>query len=129
MSERPKLLHRGQPVTWWLKKPAYLLFMLREFSCVFVLIAAVATLLQVSAIKGGYSAYWNFQQTLQSPLALGLALLALAFCLLHTITFFLLAGRVLVVRFGEKPVPGRAIIAGHFAGWFVVSLIILWIVL
>jgi fumarate reductase subunit C len=117
------------PATWWLKKRSYFLFILREFSAVFVAIAAVTTILQVRALSNGPAAYAGFQDLLASPLVIVLALVTLAFALLHTITFFLLAGRILVIPVGEKPVPARAVVLGHFAGWAVVSLIFVLLVL
>jgi fumarate reductase subunit C len=53
----------------------------------------------------------------------------LIFLLLHAITWFGLAPRAMVVHVGGSRVPARAVLAGHYAAWFVVSAVIAWLVM
>jgi fumarate reductase subunit C len=53
--------------------------------------------------------------------------IALAFALYHSVTWFKLTGVVQVVRIGERQVPPGLIVAGAFAAWGAVSLIILFL--
>jgi fumarate reductase subunit C len=48
---------------------------------------------------------------------------------LHAVTWFTLAPKAMVVRVHGRRLPARAVTAGHFAAWAVVSAAVLWIVL
>jgi fumarate reductase subunit C len=123
MTDRSRLLHRPLPTTWWLGKRNYIIFILRELSAVFVALVAIGTVIQVQALSDGQTAYAGYQAMLDSPALIILSVVALLFALLHTITWFLLAGRVLVIPVGEKTVPKRMIVAGHFLMWIVISIV------
>src|SRR6266478_1310437 len=58
---RPIRAYR-QPISryWWAKRPSYMLFMLREISCVFVAWSVVYLLLLVHAIGAGREPYVRF---------------------------------------------------------------------
>lgn len=122
MAEKAKLLHREMSKTWWLEKPSYFIYMLREFSSVFVGLVAVGTILQVSALKGG--TYASFAEALNGPAVTVFGVVALAFALLHSVTFFQAAGKVFVIRTGETQVPESVVIGGHFVAWIALSFLI-----
>jgi len=126
MAEKTKLLHRKMSPTWWLNKPSYTVFILREFSSVFVALVAVGTILQVQALKSG--TYADIERAAESPLALIFGLVALAFALLHSVTFFQAAGKVFVIRIGEMRLTQGAVVAAHYAAWIVLSAITIWLV-
>src|SRR5260370_8030073 len=71
---------------WWLGRRKYLIFILREFSSVFVAYFLVVTLEQVCALARGPEAYAAFQAHMRHPLMILLNIIALAFLVLHTIT-------------------------------------------
>ena len=71
---------------WWLGRRNYLIFILREFSSVFVAYFLVVTLEQVCALTRGPEAYAAFQAHMRHPLMILLNIIALAFLVLHTIT-------------------------------------------
>ncbi len=123
---KPRLLERPLPATWWLQKQNYFIFVMRELSAVFVALVAVYVVLLWDALKHGRDAYEALLAQLSSPLGMLLSVLGLAFALLHTITFFLLAGKVLVIRTGEDRVPGSLVSGAHFALWIVVSGVVVW---
>ena len=59
-----------EPVSryWWAKRRSYLLFMLREISCVFVAWSVVYLLLLVHAISAGRGSYTRFLEWSADPL-------------------------------------------------------------
>jgi fumarate reductase subunit C len=114
---------------WWLRRRSYLLFVLRELSSVFIAWFVVYLLLLVRAVHGGSDSYQSFLELSRHPWMLALNILALAFVLLHAITWFNLAPQAIVVRIQGKRVPSRAIAGGHFAAWAVASAVVAWIVL
>jgi fumarate reductase subunit C/fumarate reductase subunit D len=93
-----------QPVSrlWWLKKRTYLLFVLRELSSVFVAWFAVFLMIMVYAIGRGEASYQNFVNWAASPVVIVINIVALAFLVLHTATWFVLTPQAMVVR-----APGR----------------------
>jgi fumarate reductase subunit C len=126
MAEKSKLLHRKMSATWWLHKPSYRVFMLREFSAVFLAIVALGTILQVQALKAG--SYSEIERALESPFALVFGVIALAFTVLHSVTFFQAAGKVFVFRVGDMRVSQGAIVGSHFAAWISLSAVVGWLV-
>jgi fumarate reductase subunit C len=120
-----------QPVDryWWVKRRSYLLFMLREISCVFVAWFVVYLLLLVRAVGDGPDSYVRFLDWSANPLVVSLNVVALIFLLLHAVTWFNLAPRAIVPHIRGHRVPARAVLAGHYAAWFVVSAVVAWVVM
>jgi fumarate reductase subunit C len=114
---------------WWLHRRSYLVFVLRELSSLFVAWFVVYLLLLVDAVHAGADAYREFLAMSGQPWLLTLNAVALAFVMLHAITWFNLAPQAIVVRLGGRRLPSRAVAAGHFAAWAAVSAIVAWIVL
>lgn len=118
-----------QPVPrfWWAKRRSYLLFMLRELSCVAVAWTVVYMLAGVATVAGGdYQGFLNFSE---HPVVVLVNIVALAFLLLHAVTWFSLAPRAMVIHLGGRRVPSSTVLAGHYAAWLVVSAVIVWVVL
>lgn len=120
-----------QPIArfWWAKRRSYLLFMLREISCVFVAWTVVYLLLLVYAIGAGRDSYLRFLDWSAHPLVVSLNVIALIFLLLHAVTWFGSAPRAIVPHIRGRRVPARAVLAGHYAAWVVVSAVLAWVVL
>jgi fumarate reductase subunit C len=146
-----------QPVSrlWWLKKRTYFLFVMRELSSIFVAWFAVFLMMMVFAIGRGEAAYQNFLNWAASPVVVVVNIVALAFAVLHTVTWFALTPQAMVVRGpGGRQVramkevrvagqwvpaatvvrvggrlPAGAVIASQYVGLVVVSAFIAWLVL
>jgi fumarate reductase subunit C len=130
MSVHPEYHHRWlrRPVStyWWLEKPAYFAFILREGSCMFVAWFVVYLLLLVRAVLEGEAGYRQHLDWSATAGVLFLNIVTLAFVLYHAITFFQAAPQALVVRAGRKRVPPRLVLAGHYVAWIVVSVLVGW---
>ena len=146
-----------QPVSrlWWTKKRTYFVFVLRELSSVFVAWFAVFLMVMLVAVGRGEAAYQNFLSWAASPIVVVVNVVALAFLVLHTVTWFVLTSQAMEVRLGGRPVPrvkmvnvaGRTVpaatvvrvggrrvprgmvVASQYAGLIVVSAFIVWLVL
>jgi fumarate reductase subunit C len=114
---------------WWLWRWPYLKFILRELSSVPVAYVAVLILLQLRALTRGPEAYAAFQAWLKTPSAITLNAISFLFVLLHTITWFNLAPRAVVVRMRGKRVPDLLIAGSNYAAWVVVSAVVAWLIL
>ena len=121
--------HRQRvPMLWWAQRRSYALFMLRELSSAFVALFIVELLLLVRAVGRGPAAYEDFLDALAHPLMIVVNVVALAFVLLHAVTFANLTPRAMVVRLRGRRVPARAILAGVYLGWLVVTAFLAWLV-
>ncbi|MFQ6674864.1 MAG: fumarate reductase subunit C [Fidelibacterota bacterium] len=121
--------HRPFPNTWWLKRRPYFLFMVRELTSVFVAGYCVFLLVMISRFAQGAVIYPDVVELLKSPLSVIFHALALPLVLYHTITWFNLTPKILVLRIGEERIPPALIAGGFYAGWIVLSFAIGWMVL
>jgi fumarate reductase subunit C len=127
--QRPGLYYPKMRTTWWLSRPGYIRFMIREATSVFIAIFLIEFLVLVHAVAQGPDVYAAAVRTLASPGWIIFNAVALVFALYHTVTWFKLTGVVQVVRVGDQQVPPALIVTGAFAAWVVVSLFLLyWIV-
>jgi len=114
---------------WWLGKSAYVKFILRELSSVAVAWTVAVLLMQIWALSSGAVAYARFTESMASGPMIALNLVAFAFLMLHSITWFNLAPKAMVVRVLGIRVPGLLISGPQFLAWIVISIAILAIVI
>jgi fumarate reductase subunit C len=120
---------RRMPLLWWARRRSYATFMLRELSSAFVALFVVELLLLVRAVVDGQAAYQGFLDAMANPAVIVVNVIALAFVLLHAVTFANLTPRAMVVRMRGRTVPPRAILAGVYLGWLVVTAFLIWLVM
>ena len=125
----PQVYRERMPIFWWVSKLAHIRFIVRELTSVFVAAFAVELLTVVRSIYTGPQAYASFQAWLQTPLSLALHLIGFLFVVFHSVTWFSLAPKAMVLRVGSLRIPDGAIVAGNVFGWIVFSLLLSWIVL
>ena len=125
----PKSYHTRVSTYWWLTRWAYLKFILREASSVFVAWIVVVTLLQIRAVTRGPAEYAEFQNWLGSPLVLALNAVSLFFVCFHAVTWFNLAPKAMMIRLRGKRLPNLAIAGPNYAACAVVSAVVAWILL
>ena len=125
----PRWYRKRVSTYWWLQRWEYLRFVLREVSSAFVAFFVVTTLAQLYALSRGPEAYAGFQQWLKNPFVIALNVVSFFFVVFHSITWFSLSARAMVVRIGGKRVPGALISSSNYAAWLVVSAVIAWFLL
>lgn len=125
----PKLYRTRMPIFWWVRKRTHVLFIMREMTSVFVAFYAIELLFLLRTLTLGQEAYDAFLAWLQTPLALGLNTIALLMILFHSITWFNLAPKALVIRVGEVRIPPVVVAGLNYAGWIVFSAALSWFIL
>lgn len=125
----PRWYRKRVSTYWWMARGAYLLFILRELSSVFVAWSVVLLLWLARALSQGPEAYASLLAACRHPLLMGLNVISLGFVVLHAVTWFQLAPRAMVVHFRGKRVPGSWVLAANFAAWAGVSAVVAWLVL
>ena len=127
MTTKVKEYHRPIPASYWFSRKPYTLFILRELSSAALGAYAAFLIFLMARAQDDPAAFNGFIEGLKSPLSIVLHLVALAFAVYHSVTFFNLTPRVLVVHRGEDRVPDGLIQGAHYAMWLVASLILLFI--
>lgn len=127
MSPKP-YVRTVSTTSWWLARPRYIRYMAREVSC--VLIGAYTGVLVVGLLRlgQGADAWAGFVAALQTPISMAFHLLALAFALYHTTTWFNVTPKAMPLQLGDWQVPGGLIIAAHYIVWLMVSAVIVYVV-
>jgi fumarate reductase subunit C len=116
MSRRP--YERPISSEWIFRHPRYVRYMVREFSCLFIGGYALLMVAGLERLSQGPAAWQGFLQALQSPASIAFHLVALAFSVYHSVTWFNLT---------PKAIPLPFISAAHYAGWVAVSIAVLWL--
>ena len=114
---------RPMPATWWLHNIHLKLFMIRELTSLFVAGYAVYLIILYSKVHDRKA----FEDTLLCPGALIFQLIALPFVVFHSITWFNLTPKAIVLFRGEERVSPLVIAGGHYALWVLVSVLVLFL--
>jgi succinate dehydrogenase subunit C len=136
MSERsaytdyhPRWLRRRPSTYWWLSRPAYVAFITRELSSIFIAWFVVYLLLLVRAVTRGEAAYQQFLAWSRHPLVMVLNAVTLFFVVFHAVTWFNLAPKAMVVHVGRKRLPPALISLSNYGAWAVATALVLWLLL
>lgn len=114
--------------TWWLKRPGYFWFMVRELTSLAVLAYTVLMIwgLWSVATTAAFSSVYDF---LTSPLSVWLHGVILALALFHTGTWIALTPKVLVLFNDDEPIEPDVISGANGILFLAVSGVLLWLVL
>src|SRR5438552_11067826 len=104
---------RPMPATWWLHNIYLKLFMIRELTSVFVAGYAVFLIILISKLNDQPA----FEATLTCTGAVIFQIVALPFLLFHSVTWFNLTPKAIVLFRGEERVSPLVIAGGHYAMW------------
>lgn len=124
-----KLYVRKVPILWWTRRWVDIRFITRELTSVVVAGYAITLLLYLRAVSAGPEAFKSFSDALMSPWSIALHAFSLMALLYHSITWFNLAPKAMVIKVGDRLVPGALIAGMNYAGWAAVSAAILWLII
>lgn len=116
---RPRL-----PSTWWLRHRRYFMFMLRDFSVVPLTLWLISLLLEIARVGEGTSRTGAGYYAYASPRYALFSVVALAFALLHSITWLSFSGLILRVPLGERDLDPRLVTGANFVLWIGASVVI-----
>ncbi|HTU01098.1 MAG TPA: hypothetical protein VMG58_04755 [Candidatus Sulfotelmatobacter sp.] len=116
-------------VWWWLEKPSYFVFVLRELTSVFVAYVAGLLLWMLWSLRAGPEAYARALARVQAPGFLALDALAFAFVLFHAVMWLLQTPQAMLIRIRGKRLPDPVVAAGGFAACVLVSFGVIWMLL
>lgn len=122
-----KLYRKHINIFWWANRWIHIKFIARELTSVCVAGYVIVLLFYSKAILDGQEAWTNLTEVLRSPVVIALHVLALGGLIFHSITWFNLAPKAMVLKMGNNKVPGIVIALLNYGGWIVVSVALGWI--
>ena len=124
-----KLYKRKMSIFWWTGRWTHLRFILRELTSLCVMVFAVELTWLISTISGGEASYKAFIATMSNPLMIVANLFILGGLLFHSITWFELAPKAMVIKVGKSPLPASIVAGSNYLGWIVISAFIIWVLI
>lgn len=124
-----KRYKKPMSIFWWTSRLAHIKFISRELTSVFVAGYAIVFMLYVRSILQGPEAFEEFSSMMRSPLMITLHVIALSALLFHSATWFNLAPKAMVIKVGDKNIPGIIIVLMNYGGWLVITLALTWLLL
>lgn len=121
---QPKAYRPRMSAYWYLDHWHYLRYALRESSSFFVAYFCVLTLVQLAALGTSATRYAQFEACMGSPVMIIINAIALAFFLLHAITWFNLVPRVAMRQMLGRPTPDAISSGPNYLLWFGATVIL-----
>jgi fumarate reductase subunit C len=131
MNAAGRQLRYKKPVAtfWWLRRRSYLVFALREISCVFVVWFVAFLLLLIDAVDAGEERYQQFLTWAGGSWISAINVIAAMFLLLHAVTWFEQTPQAFALRLRGRPVPRSWVAASIYLLWIFLSVLVTWLVL
>jgi fumarate reductase subunit C len=124
-----KLYRRHINIFWWANRWIHIKFIARELTSICVGVYSLIFLFFIWTVLQGPETFEAFSSAMRSPAALVFHLFLLGGILFHGITWFNLAPKAMVIKRGDKTVPGTVIALMNYLGWMVISVALIWLLL
>lgn len=111
--------------TWWMDKPFYRLYMLREATAIFTLLYTINLIFGLSALAKGKDHFIDWATSQSHFIVLLFAVVSFLMVGYHCYTWFEATPKVMPLQRGAKKVPAQQIVIGHWVAAGVLALIIL----
>ena len=122
----PELRRKLSP-GWWTANRRYAMYMVREWTSLFVAVYSLIFIYGLSLWATGSPA--NFLNFLKNPAIIGFSLVALVFTMYHAVTWFYLLGAISPIKIGRsKTKPWQALVL-NLVLLVVVSYLAIWLLL
>lgn len=110
---------------WWQRNAFYRWYIVRELTCVAVLVFALELLAGVWRLSQGRAAFDAWRAALANPWALVGNLVVLALMAYHAWTWLAVMPKTMpFVVVGGRRVPDRMIVLAAFGAWIVASIVV-----
>jgi fumarate reductase subunit C len=126
MSRKP-LIREVPRTSWYFRHPRYLRYMSREITSIFIGAYCVLLVVGLQRLSAGPVAWEGFLAALRSPASIVFQFLCLVAAVYHAATWFNATQKAMPLQIGEDFVPGNLISGAHYAGWAVLSLVVLFL--
>jgi len=107
-------------LSWWLRQPRYIRYMLREMSALFLGIYVLVLIAGLYCLSLGKPVYEQFLTVAEGPVGLTFAVITMFFAVYHTYTWFKVTPKAMPLTLRGQRLPGAVIIAAH---WLIFALL------
>ena len=107
--------------SWWLSQGRYLRYMAREITSLFIAAYSGVLVIGLARLAEGRAAWDTYLAALQSPLGVMFHVIAFAFTLYHTATWFNVTPKAMPLEIAGRRLPDIIIVSAHYVGWAIVS--------
>lgn len=112
--------------TWWTAIPFYILYMAREATAVFTLLYTLVLIGGLAALADGKDNFIQWATNVQANgFMMWFAVISFVMAMYHTYTWFAATPKVMPLQIGDKKVPAKTIISGHWLTFFVLVVLAL----
>jgi succinate dehydrogenase subunit C len=125
MSARKPYMRQMSKTSWFMTHSRYKSYMLHEVSSLFVGLYMALLIAGLFCLGSGPEAWASFLAFVKNPLVVILSLIAFAFFIVHTVSWFQAVPQAMRIQQGEHFVPGKLIVGAHYAVLSFVSLFVL----
>ena len=108
---------------WWLQRPNYFQYMLRELSSLFIAAFTLTMIWGIWRFSEGPDTYLLWLSNLWNNL-LWFSLVCFIFAIYHSITWFWVTPKAMPMSFKGKAIADSVIISAHIIAWLVVSIVV-----
>ncbi|MBK8176785.1 MAG: fumarate reductase subunit C [Rhodospirillales bacterium] len=125
MSGRKPYVRHMSKTSWFLTHARFKSYMLHEVSSVFVALYMWLLIDGLFGLAGGPESWQAWINYVKSPFVVIFSLVAFAFFVVHTMSWFKAVPQAMRIQQGEHFVPGNLIVGAHYAVLGVVSIFVL----
>ena len=120
--------HRPHRRAWFMERPAYVRFMIRELTSVFIAGYLVVLIVTLAKAGGGTGDLAAWLQSMTGPWWVAAHVVALAAAVWHSVTWFSAVPQAMPLYLGERklPSPVAAVLMGYGPWLTVTALIVAW---
>jgi len=126
---KPEMYRPKMSIFWWVKRPPYLQFILRETTSLFVGMYAILMLIQLNALRQDAGSWEALISWFQTPLSITLHVVIFLFVMFHSLTWLQLTPKVMDIRIRGMKIPDGVIVAANIFLWLIISLAIVLVVI
>ena len=124
-----KLYKRHIHILWWTNRWIHIKFIARELTSICVAAYSLMLLFFVKAVLKGPESYEAITSFLFHPLVITFHILLLGGLLFHSITWFNLAPKAMVIKLGDRIIPGVFIALANYLAWIAISISLFFLIL
>src|SRR5690348_7326869 len=102
----PNTYKKKMTIFWWASRWYHIKFISRELTSIFVAGYVILFLFYVRSILLGPEEFEKISSLLKSPWMIALHTVAMLALVFHSVTWFNLAPKAMVIKIGDKRLPG-----------------------
>lgn len=113
-----------QPSNWYMQSTFYKKYMLRELTCVPVILASLNLFWCIAALATSPEAWESWMAFQRNPIVVVFNIFAIIAALFNTVEWFAAMPKAMPIQVGETFVEDKKMIAGSWVAFVIISVII-----